>query len=103
MISNKIGNSEDITQHKIPGTFGSGVLLYWCGEHRFCIGFSVLEKAESLQELASNLTKGLILVTLKRKNTVFSLRGMITFHVFSNSKRYKNSCFIPITVEVILR
>ncbi|KAJ2989956.1 hypothetical protein HDV02_004695, partial [Globomyces sp. JEL0801] len=35
---------------KFPGRLGSGVLLYWCGEHRFCIGFNILESAESLQE-----------------------------------------------------
>ncbi|KAI8893110.1 hypothetical protein BC833DRAFT_569508 [Globomyces pollinis-pini] len=40
---------------KLPGKFGSGVLLYWCGEHRFCLGFSVLESAESLQEVYTTL------------------------------------------------
>ncbi|KAI8892601.1 hypothetical protein BC833DRAFT_569954, partial [Globomyces pollinis-pini] len=40
---------------KIPGKLGSGVLLYWCGEHRCCIGFSVLEKSESIQEVYTTL------------------------------------------------
>jgi hypothetical protein len=36
---------------KKPGIYGSGTLLFWCAEHRCCIGFVVLQSAESVQHV----------------------------------------------------
>jgi hypothetical protein len=36
---------------KQPGKFGSGTLLFWCAQHRCCIGFVILQSAESVQHV----------------------------------------------------
>lgn len=35
--------------YKTSGRLGAGVVLFWCVKHRECIGFTVLQKAESCQ------------------------------------------------------
>jgi hypothetical protein len=37
-------------ESKTPNKLGAGTLLFWCGEHRFCIGFMVLTDAESVKQ-----------------------------------------------------
>ena len=36
---------------KQAGRLGAGTLLFWCAEHRHCLGFSVLQSAESTQHI----------------------------------------------------
>lgn len=37
--------------YKQAGKLGAGVVLYWCIKHRECIGFTVLESAESCKSI----------------------------------------------------
>jgi hypothetical protein len=37
--------------YKKSGKLGAGVVLYWCIKHRECIGFNILESAESCQSI----------------------------------------------------
>jgi hypothetical protein len=37
--------------YKLPGKFGAGTLLFWCAQHRQCIGFIVLTEAESVRQV----------------------------------------------------
>lgn len=39
-------------KHKAPGALGAGTLLFWCAEHRFCLGFVVLDASESITQVA---------------------------------------------------
>ncbi|KAJ2994625.1 hypothetical protein HDV02_001451, partial [Globomyces sp. JEL0801] len=47
----KQSNTETLCckQAKSPGNLGAGVLLFWCGDHRKCLGFVVLQSAEAPQ------------------------------------------------------
>lgn len=38
-------------EYKKSGKLGAGVVLYWCIKHRECIGFNILETAESCQSI----------------------------------------------------
>ncbi|KAJ2986842.1 hypothetical protein HDV02_006535, partial [Globomyces sp. JEL0801] len=40
---------------KEKGRLGAGTLLYWCGRHRHCIGFTILQSAESSKTVYSTL------------------------------------------------
>jgi hypothetical protein len=40
-----------IKSYKSSGRLGAGVLLFWCLEHRECIGFTVLRSAESCKDV----------------------------------------------------
>jgi hypothetical protein len=42
--------------YKRPGRIGAGVLLFWCIEHRECIGFTILRSAESCQSVYNVLS-----------------------------------------------
>jgi hypothetical protein len=46
-------NQEDkcSKDYKRSGRIGAGVLLFWCLEHRECIGFNILRSAESCQSV----------------------------------------------------
>lgn len=53
-ISDVLLNNSDVGEHcnkayKASGYLGAGVVLFWCIRHRECIGFIVLQKAESCQ------------------------------------------------------
>jgi hypothetical protein len=37
--------------YKRPGRLGAGTVLFWCAEHRHCIGFLVLTAAESVRHV----------------------------------------------------
>jgi hypothetical protein len=37
--------------YKSSGKLGAGVVLFWCIKHRECIGFQVLQSAESCQSI----------------------------------------------------
>jgi len=36
---------------KSAGNLAAGTLLFWCAEHRYCIGFVILTEAESCRQL----------------------------------------------------
>ncbi|KAJ2985942.1 hypothetical protein HDV02_000300, partial [Globomyces sp. JEL0801] len=40
---------------KEAGRLGAGTVIYWCAEHRECIGFSVLQAAESSTSIFNTL------------------------------------------------
>lgn len=42
--------------YKSSGYLGAGVVLFWCIQHRECIGFTVLQKAESCQVIYDMLS-----------------------------------------------
>jgi hypothetical protein len=42
--------------YKRSGRIGAGVLLFWCIEHRECIGFSILRSAESCEAVYAVLS-----------------------------------------------
>lgn len=42
--------------YKRAGRIGAGVLLFWCLEHRECLGFSILRSAESCQSVYAVLS-----------------------------------------------
>ncbi|KAI8891491.1 hypothetical protein BC833DRAFT_533892 [Globomyces pollinis-pini] len=42
-------------QFKTAGRLGAGTLLFWCGRHRNCIGFTILQSAESSQTVYSTI------------------------------------------------
>jgi hypothetical protein len=37
--------------YKHAGRLGAGTLLFWCAEHRACIGFVILTSAESVRQV----------------------------------------------------
>jgi hypothetical protein len=41
---------------KDAGKFGAGTILYWCAEHRCCLGFTVLQSAESVRQVFEAIT-----------------------------------------------
>lgn len=50
-------DSETCTKdYKLTGRLGAGVVLFWCVEHRECIGFQVLESAESCEIVYNTLS-----------------------------------------------
>lgn len=42
--------------YKTSGRLGAGVVLFWCVKHRECIGFTILQKAESCQIIYETLS-----------------------------------------------
>ncbi|KAI8892060.1 hypothetical protein BC833DRAFT_640448, partial [Globomyces pollinis-pini] len=51
LLSKSSQEVECCKQAKSPGNLGAGVLLFWCAEHRKCIGFVVLQSAEAPQHI----------------------------------------------------
>lgn len=43
--------TECTKEYKHAGRLGAGMMMVWCVKHRECIGFTVLQKAESCKEL----------------------------------------------------
>jgi hypothetical protein len=37
---------------KKAGRLGAGTLLFWCAQHRYCLGFVILKSAESISQVA---------------------------------------------------
>lgn len=55
-LSTKDQEDECSKDYKRSGRIGAGVLLFWCIEHRECIGFSILRSAESCQAVYAVLS-----------------------------------------------
>lgn len=55
----KVSNSTKTYCHKSyteTSKFGAGTVLYWCAEHRCCLGFTILQSAESCHTIYTTLT-----------------------------------------------
>lgn len=54
--SNKDDSDPCTKDYKHAGRLGAGVVLFWCVEHRECLGFQVLESAESCEGIYNTLS-----------------------------------------------
>jgi hypothetical protein len=52
-----LGNESTVCnkEYKKKGRLGAGTLLFWCGKHRKCLGFYIMQSAESCQTVYSIL------------------------------------------------
>jgi hypothetical protein len=48
-------NSSCTKNYQSSGKLGAGIILFWCAKHRLCIGFLLLESAESCEYVYSTL------------------------------------------------
>jgi hypothetical protein len=51
----KAAESSCTKNYKAAAKFGPGTILYWCAEHRFCLGYEILESPESCQHIHNTL------------------------------------------------
>ena len=54
--TNIAGSDSSCTKnYQSAGKLGAGIILFWCAKHRLCVGFVLLESAESCEYVYSTL------------------------------------------------